>query len=345
MRRIGIFVSMIGLLGITFCFAEEETITITTYYPSPFGVYKCLRLAPYSNCGKNPGPCGDCDNNSKGTMCYNGDEGLLYICNDPEGWQIASGLWEKADPKGTPDDSDDVIYPRISDWGVGIGTDDPDSYAKLTIEGSIDNNIANLFWRSKEADCNAVGFLGVGRGSDYGTVDDNVLIGAVGASYTNLIFRTDDKSRMMITNDGNVGIGMTNPGSYDGEQARLDVGTNSSEGYTAVDDVWLKNPKFGSARWASKGGGGSLVCTTQKTACSNKSSCSSYDTQGYISASCPADYILTGGACYMNNGEDGSWAVEDSWISGNTYYCGIGWPAGKNKLIAGWAQARCCKIQ
>ena len=43
MRKISIFVSVILFLGISFCLAQEE-ITITTYYPSPFGVYQDLEV-------------------------------------------------------------------------------------------------------------------------------------------------------------------------------------------------------------------------------------------------------------------------------------------------------------
>jgi len=44
MKKIIILTGMILSIGITFCFAQgNETITITTYYPSPFGVYKELK--------------------------------------------------------------------------------------------------------------------------------------------------------------------------------------------------------------------------------------------------------------------------------------------------------------
>ncbi len=97
---------------------SEETIAITTYYPSPFGVYKCLRLYPYDDCGKKRGACGDCDSTNEGTMCYNGKDDLLYICNGTD-WQITSGLWKLNDAKN-------AIYPRDLTWKVGIGTDDPE---------------------------------------------------------------------------------------------------------------------------------------------------------------------------------------------------------------------------
>jgi len=47
-------------------------------------------------------------------------------------------------------------------------------------------------------------------------------------------------------------IGRTAAGTYDTEAVNLDVGANVGEGYTAVDDLYLKNPKSGSARWASQ---------------------------------------------------------------------------------------------
>lgn len=42
MHKIIVFVGMILFFGASFCLAEES-ITITTYYPSPYGVYKELR--------------------------------------------------------------------------------------------------------------------------------------------------------------------------------------------------------------------------------------------------------------------------------------------------------------
>jgi len=44
MYKISIFVSMILFLGVSFCLAQtEEKLTITTYYPSPYGVYNELQ--------------------------------------------------------------------------------------------------------------------------------------------------------------------------------------------------------------------------------------------------------------------------------------------------------------
>ncbi|HEC69240.1 MAG TPA: hypothetical protein ENI31_03015 [Candidatus Omnitrophica bacterium] len=118
MCKISIFVSMILFLGVSFCLAQtEEELTVTTYYPSPFGVYRCLRLYPYDTCGEEGGVCGECNSTNSGTMCYNGKDGVLYICNG-EDWQIASDLWRLNAANKT-------IYPRDLVWKVGVGTDDP----------------------------------------------------------------------------------------------------------------------------------------------------------------------------------------------------------------------------
>jgi hypothetical protein len=42
MRKIILFAGMVLFLGITFCFAQEQ-LTITTYYPSPYGSYNSLQ--------------------------------------------------------------------------------------------------------------------------------------------------------------------------------------------------------------------------------------------------------------------------------------------------------------
>ncbi|HOW43127.1 MAG TPA: hypothetical protein P5110_08840 [Candidatus Omnitrophota bacterium] len=63
---------------------NEETVTITTYYPSPYGVYNVIRLHP--------------DTKAEGSECKTGElyyENMgtstrptgLYFCNDTERWE------------------------------------------------------------------------------------------------------------------------------------------------------------------------------------------------------------------------------------------------------------------
>ena len=139
---------------------SEETITITTYYPSPFGVYGCLRLYPYDDCGEKGGACGDCDSTSEGTMCYNGDDDLLYICNGTE-WQMASGLWKLK----KLNDTESAIYPRELTWKVGIGTEDPDSklVVKDTDEDGLKTTIIRFGHKIEDSDESRSGIRIVGE--------------------------------------------------------------------------------------------------------------------------------------------------------------------------------------
>ena len=67
-------------------FAEEESFTITTYYPSPYGVYKNLRLYPYSVSANS-----DCTaTNKEGDMAYSLDDHQPLYC-DGYNWQPLGG--------------------------------------------------------------------------------------------------------------------------------------------------------------------------------------------------------------------------------------------------------------
>jgi len=70
----------------TSCFAQSgnETITITTYYPSPHGVYGVLTLYPRTSEPENP---------REGDMFYNQSDKNIYFYKGPSagGWQIVGG--------------------------------------------------------------------------------------------------------------------------------------------------------------------------------------------------------------------------------------------------------------
>ncbi|MDD2680082.1 MAG: hypothetical protein PHO03_04735 [Candidatus Omnitrophica bacterium] len=65
----------------------EDTLTITTYYPSPYGVYKTLRL--YPNDDNTPG--GECAN--EGEIVFDKSESQLYTCRGTPSltWQVVGG--------------------------------------------------------------------------------------------------------------------------------------------------------------------------------------------------------------------------------------------------------------
>ncbi len=68
----------------SFGFCVDESFTITTYYPSPYGVYKNLRLYPNDD-SVPEGPC-----LNVGEMYYDNSEQTLYICSDGT-WKPAPG--------------------------------------------------------------------------------------------------------------------------------------------------------------------------------------------------------------------------------------------------------------
>ncbi len=85
MKKISFFVlAFVLLMPITFA---QETVTITTYYPSPYGVYKQIRLYPTDDIDPNQ-PC-----TIKGEMYYDDSESQAYIC-DGSKWTKLGGLDE-----------------------------------------------------------------------------------------------------------------------------------------------------------------------------------------------------------------------------------------------------------
>jgi hypothetical protein len=123
----GILVILVGLLMLsvaTVSIAEE--ITLTTYYPSPYGVYSEMRLYPKGS----PTACGI---SQEGLMFYSDGTNVsyprgLYVCGgSPLGWQkVGGGLWEL---------TGSYLYPTQNSWNVGIGTPTP-SY-KLHVNGDV----------------------------------------------------------------------------------------------------------------------------------------------------------------------------------------------------------------
>ncbi len=97
---------------------EQENITITTYYPSPYGAYKTLRLFPSD--AFTPG--GSCD--KAGEMSYNADKNQVYVCNGIN-WVGLGGdtfsRFEVFDMSGTFTVPDAVSRIMVEVWGGGGG--------------------------------------------------------------------------------------------------------------------------------------------------------------------------------------------------------------------------------
>jgi hypothetical protein len=87
-------ISLILIFALCFClqlsFAETsqegESITITTYYPSPYGVYKNMRIYP----SEKPGSSSPA--NQPGTLYFDSTEEKMYVYkNDTDKWQALGG--------------------------------------------------------------------------------------------------------------------------------------------------------------------------------------------------------------------------------------------------------------
>jgi hypothetical protein len=77
MRKISLLLIMFVISLVALSYAQDEQLSITTYYPAPTGVYKELRLYP------NNSPS-ECNANNEGAMYYNATEAKLMVCS--KGW-------------------------------------------------------------------------------------------------------------------------------------------------------------------------------------------------------------------------------------------------------------------
>ena len=136
MKRLGVFSRILFILFFIgfLCplgFAQDETLTITTYYPSPYGVYRNLRLHPAT---AEPS-CASADD--EGVMYYDSNSDTVRVCvadaDAEDGYDlydiggIQAGFWTQTDTN---------LYPNDTGWNVGIGTNAPP--AKLTVQGNAD---------------------------------------------------------------------------------------------------------------------------------------------------------------------------------------------------------------
>lgn len=188
--------------------AAEESITLTTYYPSPYGVYSEMRLYPKASA--------TCDGNQRGLMYYDDDADEFRVCaGTPADWvPVGGSFWTLS---GTD------LYPNNPAWNVGIGTATPG--AKFHISGARDESSGGFgttgVLQRLSATNNGVEagwFAGVSGGlnrATFGTVSAHDLGFIVGGA-----------TRMTIVgqgaNIGNVGIGTTTPG------AKLDIAEGST---------------------------------------------------------------------------------------------------------------------
>ncbi|MDO8661720.1 MAG: hypothetical protein Q7K98_00670 [Candidatus Omnitrophota bacterium] len=186
--RIIAWLFIFSICNIAFLFAADETLTITTYYPSPYGVYKTLRLYPNDDNALLAG-CA----NRRGEMSYNKTAGALYVCS---GTTDAGATWQSAGGGGGYWTRSGTVDVYNTDLGkVGIGTANP-AEALHVIGGYA------IFQNSATGD--RIRLRPYAAGAQISVVDN------AGTAYARLDF--DASSIIMQTaSGGKVGIGTASP--------------------------------------------------------------------------------------------------------------------------------------
>ncbi|MCK5493530.1 MAG: hypothetical protein KAJ14_10510 [Candidatus Omnitrophica bacterium] len=130
-----------------------ESLTITTFYPSPYGVFNTLRLFPTDSIDPVMDAC------AEGELYYDQSDQQIYVCGGTGSWDSSTGNWTL---NGTDLETNDLT------WGVRI--------KKLAIGNAtttIPNGMSN-FLNISAAGPNSGGLLQVG-----GTLDGNLGMAAI----------------------------------------------------------------------------------------------------------------------------------------------------------------------
>lgn len=146
---------LIGLMNFSSSFfkSNSEDIFITTFYPSPYGIYNQLRLEATDTID----PLAVCSD--KGKMYYDDSDSQMYVC-DGANWQSSERFWTL---------NGDDIYPNDMNLNVGIGTNSPSK--KLHVVGNM----------QVDGDINITGAVSgfdviyAQNERDYTTINDNVI--------------------------------------------------------------------------------------------------------------------------------------------------------------------------
>jgi hypothetical protein len=110
-----------ALLNFSIFSQTTETLTITTYYPIPHGVYQGIKLSPSASALA-------CNVNSEGLIYYDDAKNQLMICQQ-FGWVALPASWTLAGIA-----PNQYIYPNSNSWNAAIGTNIPVN--KLDVEGA-----------------------------------------------------------------------------------------------------------------------------------------------------------------------------------------------------------------
>lgn len=104
---------------------QQEVVSIISYFPTPDGVFRTLRILSSSDCS-DAAAC-----STPGEICWNSSFSNYLVCSEHESgdflWQIPD-IWEASDESDPPT----IFYGEPNGINnVGIGTDTPQSTLDL----------------------------------------------------------------------------------------------------------------------------------------------------------------------------------------------------------------------
>lgn len=198
-----------------FSYGAEESITVTTYYPSPYGVYSEMRLYP-----KLESDATVCNSsNQEGLMFYDKTMHALRVCRCDSGGAclLASEFDYTSANYWTLSDAETELYPNNLAWNVGIGTAVPGQ--KLVVQAADTASStgigATIYLQSDtSAAANRGGSVLFGDTGTTRAMIKGAYEGAGSSGYLALSTRTSAgvmTEALRINSSGNVVIGTTAP--------------------------------------------------------------------------------------------------------------------------------------
>ena len=199
-----------------FSIAFAESITLTTYYPAPFGAYDRLQLVPRSLL------FGSC---LPGTFYLDNIVGDMHFCLPDGTWGYLPGVWKQPNGSGSSVFLADPANPKI-----GIGTSTPAEHMHVSGSG-----VQKVLVESTAAQNTGIQLSNTNRSFSM-QVDG-------GTGNLKVVDNTSAANRLTIANDGNVGIGSLTP------QAPLDVNGGVKVGF--MSNLECNPARQGTFRWAA----------------------------------------------------------------------------------------------
>lgn len=217
-----------------------ETLTLSTYYPAPFGSYDRLRLVP-----RSAAPV--CNASLEGLLFYNGTTDTMRVCEDSGLWEPI-GLWDKDGLNVFLDNPDPE-----NNFFVGIGDSTPDAVFEISGKNLGDDLLMLSSDENTDGD-----FLVVKGNGRVGIGDPNpgsmmVIHGAGISDATSSLLVVDDNGDaiLFVRDDGRVGVGV-GPTDLMSMDSRLTVSGNIDLKVSGADSQ-IRFQETDSGAWYSMG--------------------------------------------------------------------------------------------